>query len=245
MKKIVYASKKGGVSKTSSAIITGMLLAEHAPTLVIDLDSQNALSSFFFEDIHDIEGRSILEAIKGDKLFTQVIKKIGPNLDVIPSVLDFESIDDWARTGKELILRKELAKLEEKYTYVVIDTPPSLRTETVLGLVAADVIVIPARLEKMDTRAIDFTLDKINTQIKDDFNPTLQRIYILPTQYNYQNRSVSDVAYDSLKEEYADMVLDFKVNNSSKISQFLYMGYQGTLNKKDVPEYVQLTEILK
>ena len=51
------------------------------------------------------------------------------------------------------------------YDYCIIDTPPNLNTETVLGLVAADTVVIPARLERMDTRAINFTLDKINSEI--------------------------------------------------------------------------------
>jgi chromosome partitioning protein len=245
MRKIVFASKKGGVSKTTSAILTSLILSEEAPTLLIDLDSQNALTSFFFDDLTLIQGKSILEAIKGEKLFDQVIQNVGPNLDVIPSVLEFEEIDEWQRTGKELILKKELKQVEDKYEYVVIDTPPNLRTETVLGLVAADIIIIPARLEKMDTRAIDFTVDKTINQIKDDFNPTLEKILILASQYNYQNRTVNDLAYDTLKEEYGDMVLDIKVQNSSKISQFLYMGYQGKFNRKDFPEYVELAGILK
>jgi cellulose biosynthesis protein BcsQ len=245
MKIIVFASKKGGVSKTTSAIMTGLILSENARVLLIDLDSQNAMSSFFFDDIASIQGRSVLEAIRGEKLFTQVIQKISPTLHVVPAVLQFESIDDWARTGKELILRKELRKLENDYDYVIIDTPPSLRTETVLGLVAADVIIIPARLEKMDTRAIDFTVEKINTQIREDFNPTLQNIYILPTQFNYQNRTVNELALDTLKEEYGDYLLDFSIPYSSKISQFNYLGFQDGSSLKSFEEYRRLVEVLK
>ena len=92
------------------------------------------------DDIAQIQGKTILEAIKGEKLFSQVIFEITPNLHVIPSVLQFEEIDEWGRTGKELILRKELKKLEGLYDYVILDTPPNLRSETVFGLVAADVI---------------------------------------------------------------------------------------------------------
>jgi chromosome partitioning protein len=244
MKTICFASKKGGVSKTTSAIIAGLMLAENSRVLMVDLDSQNALTSFFFEDLSAITGKTILEALKGEKLFKQTIFNIGRNIDVIPSVLQFEEIDDWQRTGKELLLKKELKKLDGDYDYVILDTPPNLRTETVLGLVAADVIVIPARLEKMDTRAIDFTLDKINSQIKEDFNPTLQKVYLLPTQYNYQNRTVNDLAYETLKEEYPDMTLDIKINYSSKISPFNYIGFE---DKKlgEFPEYRELMEALK
>ncbi len=244
MKTICFASKKGGVSKTTSAILTGLFLAKNHKVLLIDLDSQNALSSFFFEDLSDIEGKSILEAIKGEQLFKRVINELSDNLHVIPSVLEFEEIDDWARTGKELILRKELKKLEDKYDYIILDTPPNLRTETVLGLVSADIIVLPARLEKMDTRAIDFTLDKINNQIKEDFNPTLEKIYILPTQYNYQNRTVNDLAFESLQEEYPEMILDIKIPYSSKVSQFNYVGFDEDANLNDFEDYKKLAEAL-
>jgi len=245
MKTIVFASKKGGVSKTTSSILTGLILAQKKRVLFIDLDSQNAMTSFFFDDISAINGKSILEAIRGEKLFSQVIQKLSDNVHVIPSVLQFESIDDWARTGKELILRKELKKIEKDYDYVIIDTPPSLRTETVLGLVAADVIVIPARLEKMDTRAIDFTVDKINTQIREDFNPTLQKIHILPTQFNYQNRTVNDLALETLKSDYGTYLLDMSISYSSKISQFNYLGFQDSSSLKQFDDYHKLAEVLK
>lgn len=245
MKTICFASKKGGVSKTTSAIFTGLMLAEKSKVLLIDLDSQNALTSFFFDDIEQIQGKTILEAIKGEKLFSQVIVDIAPNVSVIPSVLQFEQIDEWVRTGKELILRKELKKIEDKYDYIILDTPPNLRTETVLGLVAADVIVIPARLEKMDTRAIDFTIDKINNQIREDFNPTLENIWILPTQYNYQNRVVNDLALSTLKEDYPKLLLDITVPYSSKVSQFNYLGFQNENGLKSFPEYRKLAEVVQ
>jgi len=245
MKVICFASKKGGVSKTTSAVITGLILAETKRVLLIDLDSQNALTSFFFDDIAQIQGKTILEAIKGEKLFTQTIHEFTPNLHVIPSVLQFEEIDEWGRTGKELILRKELKKLEGMYDYVILDTPPNLRSETVFGLVAADVIVIPARLEKMDTRAIDFTVDKINRQIREDFNPTLQKIYILPTQYNYNNRVVNEIALDTLKADYKKSLLDIVVPYTSKISQFNYLGFQDSAKLRNFPEYQKLVEVIQ
>ena len=245
MKTICFASKKGGVSKTTSALVTGLMLAEEARVLMVDLDSQNAMTSFFFDDLGEIAGKTVLEALKGEKLFKQAIYQISDNVHVIPSVLEFEEIDEWQRTGKELILRKELKKLEGQYDYVILDTPPNLRTETVLGLVAADVIIIPARLEKMDTRAIDFTMDKINSQIKEDFNPTLNKIYLLPTQYNYQNRTVNDLAFDTLKEEYPDLTLEIKIPYSSKISQFNYIGFDNKKINGEFPEYRALVEVLK
>jgi cellulose biosynthesis protein BcsQ len=244
MKTICFASKKGGVSKTTSSIITALILSQKKKVLLIDLDSQNALTSFFFENIEDFQNRSILEAVKGDIPFEKTIFNITPNLDVIPSKIEFEEIDYWPRTGKEMILKMELKSIADKYDYVVIDTPPNLSTQTVLGLVASDVIVIPARLEKMDTRAINFTIDKINNQIREFLNPTLEKVLILPTQYNYQNRSVNDLSMQTLKETYPDMILDIYIPYSSKISQFNYVGFANSNSTKNFPEYYQLVEVL-
>ena len=75
MKTIAFASKKGGVSKTTSAIMTGLMLAGSSRVLLIDLDSQNAMSSFFFDDIAKIQGKTVLEAIRGERTISDLAMK--------------------------------------------------------------------------------------------------------------------------------------------------------------------------
>ena len=243
MKTICFASKKGGFGKTTSAIICGLIMAKKHRVLFIDLDSQNAMTSFFFENIADFEKRTLLEAITGDIMFKDAIFNIGNNVDMIPSKLEFENINFLQLSGKELFLRIELENLD--YDYVIIDTPPNLFTETVLGLSAANTVVIPARLEKMDTRAISFTLDKINNQIKKYFNPSLENVYILPTQYNYQNRTVNDLALQTLKENFNDKTLDILIKLNSQVSKFNFLGYESDSNLKYFTEYHELVEVIK
>jgi chromosome partitioning protein len=239
MKTIVFASKKGGVSKTTSALFTAQYLAKKYKTLLIDLDSQNALTDFFFDEYQDV---TVLEGIRGDVPFKSCIQQVSENLSVIPNKLSFEEVNHWNITAKEFRLKDELSLFEDDFDFVVIDTPPALNTETVLGLVCADIVIIPARLEKMDTRAIDFTLEKIKTQILPHFNKTLSKVFILGTQYIYQNRTVNDVAYKSLTDEYGEMVLPFTIPYSSKISQSNYIGF--TDKNTDIPEYEQLVEVV-
>lgn len=243
MKVIAFASKKGGVGKTTSAILTGLILSKTKKVLFIDLDSQNAMTSFFFENLADFEKKTIFEAVKGDIMFNEAIYNVGKNVDIVPTKLEFENINFVQLTGKELYLRIELENLD--YDYVIIDTPPNLFTETVLGLAAAHTVVIPARLEKMDTRAIGFTLDKINNQIKKFYNPELESVYILPTQYNYQNRVVNDLALQTLKDSFGKETLDVSVKLNSQISKFNYLGYEKDGSLKEFEEYLTLAEVLK
>lgn len=240
MKSIAFASKKGGVSKTTSALFTGLYLSKKYRTLLVDLDSQNALTDFFFEDYQDI---TIFEAFKGDVPFRECIHTFTDTLSVIPNKLTFDEINHWNKAGKEFILKDELKHLESEFDYIVIDTPPSLNTETVIGLVCADVVVIPARLEKMDTRAIDFTVWKIENEIRKYFNPDLKEVFMLGTQYNYQNRTVNDISYQMLQEKYEDKVLPFKIPYSSKISQMNYVGYSDESVK--IPEYEELIKVVE
>lgn len=240
MKTITFASKKGGVSKTTSALMTALLLSKDNRVLLIDLDSQNALTDFFFEQYQE---RTIYEAIKGELNFKDVIKQVSNNLFVIPSKLEFETIDQFNKIGKEYFVKNEIELLKNDFDYVVIDTPPNLRSEAIIGLVASDIVVIPARLEKMDTRAIDFTLEKIN-EIKKYYNPDLQAVKILCTQYQYQNRTVNDLSLENLKAKYDSMVLKTIIPFSSKISQFNFIGFDNT--PPQVKEYQDLiNEVLK
>lgn len=52
---ICYSSLKGGVSKTTSSILTALILSKQYKTLMIDLDPQNSLTSFFISDYEQIQ----------------------------------------------------------------------------------------------------------------------------------------------------------------------------------------------
>jgi len=242
MKKITFANKKGGVSKTTSAVITAQMLAVDSSVLLIDLDSQNALTSFFFDDIAQFSDRTILELLDNKITFEDVFK-ITDNLHVMPCKLEFEEVNKWERVGKELLL--QLALENCNYDYCIMDTGPYLNTETSLGLTAANIVILPVKLERMDTRAIDFTINKINSEIA-QFNRGLEKIYILPTQYQYQNRTVNDFALQQLKEKYEDKVLDIVTPFKSTISQYNFIKGKGiNINEKDFDEYKQLVEVLR
>lgn len=241
MKTISFALKKGGVGKSTSAIISALMLARHGRTLLIDCDSQNAATSFFFADIDAIADRTILEAVKGDISFNDCIHPVMQGLDVIPAKTEFTEINYWARSGKELLLKRKLKGLE--YNFVVIDTGPYDNTETALGLAASNVVIIPVKLESMDVRAIGFTLEKIE-EIK-EINPDLEAVYILPTQKLYLNRTVQDLQLTALKKQFGAMVLDFEISFTSKISQFHLQKIEGLSLLNDFPEYEKLVEVIK
>ena len=237
---ITYSSLKGGVSKTTSSILTALILSKQYKTLMIDLDPQNSLTSFFISDYEQIQRDNIFNALKGDIPFEKSIHQVSDNLDIIPSVLELEQINIWNRVGKELLLKKAIEKLD--YKYIVIDTPPSLMTTAVLGLITANVIVIPAKLEALDTRAIDFVLNKID-EIK-DFNTTLKNIYILPVQYSHQNKTVHELLLEELLKNYKKYLLSYKIPYASKFSQLHYIGYNDKINIDKFNEYSEVVNYI-
>lgn len=242
---ITFAIKKGGVGKSTSTITASLMLSEEEKVLIIDCDSQNALSSFFFNDINVIKNRTILEVIKGEIDIKESIFKITDNLHVIPATKDFSDINSWSRSGKELILRRLLKSIKQDYDYILIDTGPYDNTETTLGLSAGETIIIPVKLEDMDIRAIGFTLDKINNEIIPYLNQDIEKIHILPTQRNYQNRTVHELNLEDLKVKYPDMILDFEIPYSANISQLHKLKMEGLYLLKELKEYQKLVEVIR
>ena len=242
MKKIVLANKKGGVSKTSTAVIMALKLAQKYKVLLIDTDSQNALTSFFFEDYSKIQNKTIYEAIENKVLFEDCIFQINKNLDVVPSKPEWENINFDQIPGKELFLKLELESAN--YDYVIIDTAPNTLTETVVALACADIIIIPVQLQKMDVRGVSMTLKKID-EVKRTLNTTLKGIYILPTQYDYKNRTVNDLNLETLQELYPNQLLDIIIKSQSQISQLMEIGYDETAKLENFEEYQKLIEVIK
>ncbi|TFH42532.1 MAG: ParA family protein [Lysobacterales bacterium] len=148
---IAIANQKGGVGKTTTAINLGASLAiAEKRTLVVDSDPQsNASSGLGVEqdpdkpDLYDclVDGAPIEEAIRSSVHF--------PLLDMIPARRDLagaelELID---RKQRERVLKSALEPVRDRYTYVLIDSPPSLGLLTLNALVAADTVLIPIQCE--------------------------------------------------------------------------------------------------
>ncbi|WP_215540862.1 ParA family protein [Borreliella bavariensis] len=154
---ITIASIKGGVGKSTSAIILATILSKEYKVLLIDIDTQASTTSYFYEKLKenniDIERKNICEVLKDNLDINSVTVSVGNNLNLIPSYLTLHSLNgDFYCLNKhkaiDLKLKMEIKRLKINYDYIVIDTNPSLDLTLRCALNATHYMVIPMTAEK-------------------------------------------------------------------------------------------------
>ncbi|MGL4568657.1 MAG: ParA family protein [Fusobacteriaceae bacterium] len=213
MKKIVIANNKGGVAKTTSAMnLVGYFAKKKYRVLAIDLDPQGNLTDSFGVDIDNLASTAY-EALK-DKNVESYLIQIDKNIDLLPSNLDLEraNLDFVSTLGRELLLKKALAKVEGNYDICIIDTSPNLSTLTLNALSCADSIYIPLRSGYFEMRGASVLLEVIE-EIKEDLNPNLRIGGVFLTQYNSRVNMTNEVI-DQLEGYFGDLLMNTKIRNN-------------------------------
>ena len=133
---LAIANKKGGVSKTTTAIAFSSILAKKGKrVLLIDIDPQGNAST---ASGSNIEYMGVYELLAGEELH-DITQQAEAGYDFISadSTLN-QNIDKLPNIGKELLLSRALENHLEDYDYIIIDTPPSMGFFTISALIAAD-----------------------------------------------------------------------------------------------------------
>lgn len=185
-------NQKGGVGKTTTAVnlATGIALQGHS-VLIVDLDPQgNATSGLGVEDSSSPTLYESLVASTSQKLnadFSQspaIVDGPVPNLDVIGTSPELAGSEiDLAANEDRDDLRRVLAPLSDKYSLIIIDTPPSLSLLTVNALVAADQLIIPVQCEYYALEGLGQLLRTLEL-IRHRLNPGLKVLGLLRTMFD-------------------------------------------------------------
>ncbi|AFI32193.1 ParA family protein [Borrelia crocidurae] len=163
---ITIASVKGGVGKSMITTVFSYILKDmNKKVLLVDLDPQNSLTSYFLKHIKNVNENNIYYLLKREQklYFEQFLNKINDYIYIIPShpiLCKFEKEDI---LYKELILEFFFDKNLHKYDfdYVIIDTPPSLSSLIYNALNVTDKVVIPIQAERWAVESFPILMDEI------------------------------------------------------------------------------------
>jgi len=197
---IVIANQKGGVGKTTTAVnLAASLAVAEKKVLLIDTDPQaNATIGLGFSR-SDYEYNIYHVLTDRKKLTDTILKTELDMLDLVPSNIGLVGIEkefyDNHEKGKELILKRKLSSVKDKYDYIIIDSPPALGPITVSSLSAADSIIIPIQCEFYALEGLAQLLNTVKL-IKKTINPKLKIKGFLPTMYSEQNNLSKQVLLD-------------------------------------------------
>lgn len=245
MKKIIFTSHKGGVGKTTSALVVSQGLTKLGKkVLCIDLDPQSNMSSTL---IGRGNRKTIADMLLGEAEPVPQKSKMG--IDLLPSgdTMDTKEKILGMEMQYETLLKRLLSKMDtSKYDYCVIDCPPSRGVFTVLGLMVADVYFIPL---DPDPYAVDGLVNMVKFSDKvRQFNNALKfgGIFITSTNQNVRTK-LTQALIEQVKEVYPEDYLDIFIRESISIPESQLKGesiYDYDPDSNAAQDYMELTKII-
>ncbi len=217
---IVVANQKGGVGKSATATAVASELAQRGhQTLLIDADPQaNATAHFLpYEKVSISIGDVMVELGSNEAISLEraVVETELEHLDLVPSSIKFSNFEKEPSIAISR-LRTHLDRLNTEYTYVIIDTPPTLGQILTTALLASTHMLIPVSAHPLAQDGLQYLMHTFK-QVR-GLNPRLEILGIVSTMFDTRT-TVSAASHEMLKEKFGDLVFDTLIHSNVKIAE--------------------------
>jgi len=219
---LAFANQKGGVAKTTSTVNLGVALVEMGKrVLAVDMDPQGNLTMSQGIDPESLE-KSMYDVLVHRLPIDDVI--VSNEIDVAAATIDLAGAEMALSTqiGRERALEHALKPMQDKYDYILIDTPPSLGLLTINALAASDGVIVPVQCEYLSLRGL-LQLERTLEMIREDINPRVRIRGILPTLFDSRTLHGRE-AIEILKENFGPLVFKTVVRKTIKFAEAPVQG---------------------
>jgi len=150
MRTIAVVNQKGGCGKTITSInLSAFLALAGRRVLLVDMDPQGH-STLGLSPGAATPARTMYDVFRSETggpeiTLADIIRPVGENFDLAPADIRLSAMPEALAgyTGRENILARALAGLDDRYDYVIVDSPPNVGLLTFNALKACTEALIP------------------------------------------------------------------------------------------------------
>ena len=213
-KTISFNIQKGGVAKTTSAVITAEILQQRGyDVLLVDFDPQRNLTHGLAVDKPK---RPVADVLTGKTNIKDAILRTEAGLGLLPADRSLFALQAALESNA---LAKVLAPVSMYFDYVIIDTAPALSSLSVNALVASDLVVIPAVLGDFCDLAIRDVLNTIDTVRQQNKKLAVAGILITMSKKRYVLDRLVAEQYQRLADSKHIRLFTSKIRQCQKVKE--------------------------
>jgi len=219
---IAVSNQKGGVAKTTTCLNLGISLAMlRKRVLLIDFDVQSNLTiALGYQSMASFY--DMLNAPQ-EKEQRFLVETPYTGLWLLPSNKNMVLLNKkyFGAPHYEFILRERLKTLQDRFDFILIDTPPSIEFFTLNALTTSDLVIIPTQCDYLSTHGVD-QIQKLIDLVRQKTNPAVSARMLITM---YDDRSTaSQVIYDKLQQIYRHQTFQTLIHHDDKLREAQIMN---------------------
>lgn len=219
-KTFAVVNQKGGVGKTTTAVNLAACAAEQGEKiLLVDTDPQGNASSGLGIVKSNLIGCIYDVLINDEPIENVIIGTDTPGLDLVPARLDLAGADIelMSMMSREMKLKQALQRVKDRYSFLIVDCPPSLGLLTINVLTAADYVILPIQCEYYALEGISQLLRTVDL-VRQHLNPDLEIAKVLLTMYDYRT-NLSQQVVKEVQTFFPEQVSEVLVPRNVRLSE--------------------------
>ena len=201
MIRLVIANQRGGVAKTTTALVLARIYADQGKrVLLVDTDSQGSIGT-----VISLKAKYHLsDFLVGHIALEECLVSAGPNIDVLPSNRNTSRAEDLitAQGFREFVFEQMFSSYEHNYDAILIDVAPSITLFQTCAMVYTRRVLIPVAMEILSVQGAMASLEAartLNTMFANSYHLPVETVGMLPVMVD-RRLAMTGIILDTLEQ---------------------------------------------